>query len=645
MATPWFDRARRFGRPAPASQILVYFLGGFAGLCAVASVLVLGMLVDLMFTRGALEVAPEAAPVLERLCGASPTREGIVAQFTDTGLLPLVWQARNTWYGPFLTGMYQRLTWLHHNKAALWTLIAAGMAGTTLAGFALVWHEWLCRAAAQITARRLRAALRLQVFRVGACELPGPREPRPAELIHEKTELVRQGLADRWLVESRVVLWTPLFLLSVLLTQFWVGLAAILLLVVVWRSLTALERRVFLPRAAIWRDRLGREMTTLLDAMRQVRLVRGFGLTDTPGEPFERTLDRLETAGLRRDWLEMLGPPLGLTALVVTGWAVVAIAAVNVLREPPRMSAASCVTTSISLLCAAWPLARIRRARRSARRAEPSARAIFNYLDREPTVAQRADARPLSPLGQSLRFEQVRLVDRGDRVVISDATFEIAAGKRLAILATDDDAAMALACLAVRFHDPRAGRVLIDGVDIRQTTLDSLRAQVGLVLQQGFLFTGTIEDNIICGDSRYGLLQATEAAKQAQAYNFIQRLPQGFATVVGEFGVRLDAWEVFRIGLARALLRDPALLILEEPVAPIDTSTSEMIDHVLEHTLRERTAVLIPSRMATLRDADQIVLVDGGRLIDQGTHAELLHRSALYRHVLYQRFSNPNGSA
>jgi ABC-type multidrug transport system fused ATPase/permease subunit len=201
-----------------------------------------------------------------------------------------------------------------------------------------------------------------------------------------------------------------------------------------------------------------------------------------------------------------------------------------------------------------------------------------------------------------------------------------------------------LAGLFVRLYDPAAGRVLYDGSDIRQATLDTLRSRAAMVAPAGMLFTGPVAENISCGDERFGLPQVQEAARRARAYDFIQRLPQGFSSVIGEHGLRLDVGQAFRVALARALVREPSVLVIDEPDDSLDESTAIEIDTALREAADSRTLIFLPARLSTLRTLDHIFLFHEGKVFAQGTHADLVKQCELYRHLHYVRF-NPFRSA
>jgi ATP-binding cassette subfamily B protein len=197
----------------------------------------------------------------------------------------------------------------------------------------------------------------------------------------------------------------------------------------------------------------------------------------------------------------------------------------------------------------------------------------------------------------------------------------------------------ALVYLIPRFLDPSSGEILIDGHNLRWVTLDSLRVQVGMLLQHNLVFNDSVANNIGCGDQTYTLPKIIEAAKVAHAHQFIQKLPKGYQTLIGEQGHYLNAAETFRIALARAILRDPALFIIEEPATPLEEETKDLVDDTLARVLPGRTVIFLPHRNSTIRSCDRVYLLNNGQVEAAGDHREMLTQSELYRHLQYMEFN------
>jgi ATP-binding cassette subfamily B protein len=263
---------------------------------------------------------------------------------------------------------------------------------------------------------------------------------------------------------------------------------------------------------------------------------------------------------------------------------------------------------------------------------------IFQYaidmLDTPPDVVEKDDAIAMGRAKGELVFEHVTFgYDEARPDVLKDVSFQIEAGEAVAMIGPTGAGKSTLLSLLPRFYDPSDGRVLIDGHDVRDLTLESLRAQFSIVLQEPLLFTGTIRDNI-----RYGRLEATqeeviEAARAANAHDFIMGLPDRYKTELGERGAKISGGERQRIAVARAFLRDAPILILDEPTSSIDSKTEGVILDALERLMAGRTTIMIAHRLSTVRQVDRILVLDEGQIVEQGIHEELIEQEGLYRQL------------
>lgn len=259
---------------------------------------------------------------------------------------------------------------------------------------------------------------------------------------------------------------------------------------------------------------------------------------------------------------------------------------------------------------------------------------IFELLDRRSAIADADDAVELPAGGGRVEFENVRFGYGSGHPVLDGVDLAIAPGERVALVGPSGSGKSTLAALVSRFYDPESGAVRVEGVDARRLTLHSLRRQIGVVFEESFLFSDSVRDNIAYGRPDATDEEVERAARVAEAHDFIERLPRGYATVVGERGLSLSGGQRQRIALARAILSDPRILVLDDATSAIDASTEEAIHEHLREVLGGRTVLLIAHRESTLHLADRIVVMDRGRIVDQGVHDELLQRSAIYRELL-----------
>ncbi len=268
-------------------------------------------------------------------------------------------------------------------------------------------------------------------------------------------------------------------------------------------------------------------------------------------------------------------------------------------------------------------------------RAAASAQRVFEVLDARSEVEERPDAVPLPPIRGRVAFEGVSFRYAGaEHDALSDVSFVAEPGQMVAIVGTTGSGKSTIINLIPRFYDVTGGRVTIDGHDVRDVTLDSLRHQIGMVLQETVLFSGTIRDNIAYGVPDAGQEQIEAVARVAQAHDFILQQPQGYDTRIGEGGVGLSGGQMQRIAIARALLLNPRVLIMDDSTSSVDAETEYQIQRAMDDLLKGRTSFIIAQRISSVRNADLILVLDESRLVARGTHEELLSTSALYGEIL-----------
>ena len=286
------------------------------------------------------------------------------------------------------------------------------------------------------------------------------------------------------------------------------------------------------------------------------------------------------------------------------------------------------------------PIKRITRVIGNIQRALAAAQRVFNVLDLPEEVTDMPGAKPLPPVKGAVTFEHVSFSYNPGEEVIHDLSLSVQPGQIIGVVGPSGAGKSTIASLLPRFYNVDSGVIRVDGVDIATVTLDSLREQVGIVPQETLLFNGSVYDNI-----KYGRLDATEeevvsAAKAANAHDFILNLPQGYQTKLGDRGVNISGGQRQRIAIARAILKDPRILILDEDTSALDTESERIVQDALNRLMIGRTAFVIAHRLSTIKNADRIIVLDHGRLIEDGTHGQLMQLNGLYAHLYQIQYSS-----
>ncbi len=270
---------------------------------------------------------------------------------------------------------------------------------------------------------------------------------------------------------------------------------------------------------------------------------------------------------------------------------------------------------------------------------------IFEYLDMEPEIQDKEDAVELSEVRGDIGFELVSFAYRDDlSPSLADVSFSAAAGQLVALVGPSGAGKTTLTYLVPRFYDPQAGRITLDGHDLRDVSQMSLAAQVGMVTQETFLFHATVRENLLYARPEASQDELDAAARAAHIYEFIAGLPEGYDTVVGERGFKLSGGEKQRLSIARAILKDPRVLVLDEATSSLDSQSEAAIQAALEPLMHGRTTLVIAHRLSTILAADLILVLDHGRLVESGTHAELLARGGLYADLYETQFRQVRGA-
>jgi ATP-binding cassette subfamily B protein len=574
---------------------------------------------------------------------------GAFSSLADRGILSLIVRSRlripDMVYAPALGGLARLVPWTWRTGSAsrsnatyyLAVLAVLAILVLLIRGIALFTMGYSAARATIEATNRLRRAIYHHTYRLGtlAFRALGPSEA--VGIFTRQLEGVHDALYAWLTVLCREPVKFFLLLAFALALNVWLALAFLIFALLVWLiggQVATYYRRQ--ERAGT--RRAAEQLAMLQESLMMMRLVKGFLMDLFNQARVERQLANYADAQMRRYRGEAIYRPLLISLGTLAAVVLLFVAGEIVLRN--RLGVPRAITLATALVSLYPPLVHWLEDRRYLRRGRAAASIVFKFLDRPGEVGQVVGAEFLAPLSSRLEFDDVSLKEPGTgRILLDHITFTIQAGQRIAIVGPEEMEKHALIYLIPRLLDPDSGEIRIDQHNLRWVTFDSLRAQIGVVLQHNLVFNDTVANNIGCGDPSYDLPKVIEAAKIAHAHHFIQKLPKGYETQVGEMGHPLNTGERFRIALARAILRDPALLIIEEPAIVLDDDTKSLLDDTFSRVLPSRTVIFLPHRISTIRSCDRIFLINKGRVEAAGEHRELLTQSELYRHLQYLEFN------
>jgi len=375
------------------------------------------------------------------------------------------------------------------------------------------------------------------------------------------------------------------------------------------------------------------EVTQVLqEAISGHQVVKAFGAEPYEIRRFRAAADRLLRMNMRYVLIQGIPSPfiefMGALTFVGLLWYGRVEIRNNVLKPEEFMSFLA------SLLFLYEPVKRLTNLHNIFQHAIGASEKVFSYLDQPEEIATRPGARALTSFREGIAFDNVSFRYPGaSGMQLNGVSLDIRAGEIIALVGPSGAGKTTLASLLPRFRDPDSGGVRIDGTDIRDLTLSSLRDHISLVAQDTFLFNDTVANNIAYGMTNYDLPSLVAAARAALAHDFIERLPQGYDTVIGDRGVKLSGGQRQRLAIARAILKDSPILILDEATSHLDTESEMLVQRALANLMSGRTVIVIAHRISTIRRADKIVVLDKGRIVEIGTHGELLDHGGIYRRL------------
>jgi subfamily B ATP-binding cassette protein MsbA len=384
-----------------------------------------------------------------------------------------------------------------------------------------------------------------------------------------------------------------------------------------------------------------RKVASLTSFLQEViagqRIVKAFSMEGYEEGRFRRENEELFRIMLRRTKVRALSSPI----MELIGGIAVAVIVFYGGKEVigGRSTPGNFFSFTAALVMLYEPIKRLNKENHNVQQGLAAAQRVFEIIDREPEVKQKERAAELTNVKGAIEFRRVSFRYE-ERMILKEIDLRIEEKEVVAIVGASGVGKTTLVNLILRFYDVTEGAILIDGIDIREVTLSSLRRNIGLVTQEVILFNDTVARNIAYGE-RPDLKRVEEAARMAYAHGFIMRLKDGYDTVIGERGVRLSGGEKQRIAIARALYKDAPILILDEATSSLDSASETEVQKAIENLMKGRTTIIIAHRLSTVLTANRIIVLEGGRIVAMGSHAELLEGNAIYRRLYESQFRVP----
>jgi len=432
---------------------------------------------------------------------------------------------------------------------------------------------------------------------------------------------------------------TFLAMLGVIIYQNWrLGAVSVIVVPLAVLTMTRMGKRLR-ALAASGQERMGDMASTLQETLSGIRMVKAYGREEAEAERFKASnkafydtrMKAIQVSSLGSSHMEVIGV-VGVAAIIWYGGSLVISG---------DMTPGAFFSFLTAMFMAFTPIRKLSGSNNEIQQALAAAERVFSVIDLQTEQEIDRGRSDMPPIRRSVVYQDVTFLYEGQTVpAVSDIDLEIKAGEMVALVGSSGSGKTTLANLLPRFYEPTAGRLLIDGVDIQSFTLASLRAQIGIVAQDVVLFDDTVLNNISFGRKGATEAEIEQAAKLAYAHDFIERLPQGYQTMIGERGVKLSGGERQRVAIARAILRDPPLLILDEATSALDSESERVVQLALSNLMEHRTTLVIAHRLSTIQRSDRIVVLNRGTIVEMGTHDELLLRGGHYKRLHAMQFQD-----
>jgi subfamily B ATP-binding cassette protein MsbA len=380
--------------------------------------------------------------------------------------------------------------------------------------------------------------------------------------------------------------------------------------------------------------------SVLEETVSNIRIVKAYAMEQFEIKKFFKATQEFFRSLLRMTRIRLLASPVNDVLIVLAGIVILIFAGTRIIEGGGEMDAGDFMTFIIAMFSLIKPVKNLLRIHIKIQEGLAAAERIFNIIDAPIQVAESPNARSKENFESVIEYDNVSFSYRRGEKVISDVSFRVSKGEVVALVGPSGAGKSTLFDLLPRFYDPEKGRILIDGIDARQLSLNSLRGLLGIVTQETYLFNDSIINNIAYGLENVSMDDITKAANAANAHNFISEFPDKYDTLVGNRGVRLSGGQRQRIAIARALLKNPQILIFDEATSALDTESEILVQEAIDRLMKDRTTLVIAHRLSTVINADRILVIDRGKIIEEGKHEDLLKENGLYHRLYMMQFKN-----
>ena len=489
----------------------------------------------------------------------------------------------------------------------------------------------------QALVRDLRNDLYRHIHQLPLAYFSNERTGNLISRVMNDVNVVNSGISATFYTLIREPLLVLVYLAIALVLSWKLTLIAFVVFPLVLLVIALIGRRVHRESGMV-QERMAELTTVLHETITGVKVVKAFGMEEFENRKFSLENSKFFQTVLKIAKIRNLSSPSTEFLSALAGGAIIWYGGMQVLAHE-SMRASEFLGFLFAIFQLMPPIKELSNVNNRVQEATAAGKRGFEILDTHPNITDAPNAERLTAFTSAVEFKDVSFVyDQGD-IVLADINLTIRKGEVVAIVGPSGSGKSTLVDLVSRFYDPSGGSIAIDGVDLRQVQLQSLRNLIGIVTQETVLFNDTVRNNIAYGLEDCPLERIVEAARAANAHHFISEMPRGYDSVIGERGVKISGGERQRLALARAILKNPPILILDEATSALDTESELLVQEAIEHLMSGRTSIVIAHRLSTVQHADRIVVLEGGRIVELGRHKDLLNNAGgLYRKLYEMQF-------